>query len=346
MRIRRPIGYAAAAIALAVVLGGTVTSAVAILPASRAVCAEFTDTVGLYPGNDVTSMGVPVGRVTALQPQADRVRVQMTVDKGIGLPADVGAVTLSTSIVTDRHVELTKPYTGGPTLGDQCIPLERTKTPLGVSRALESMDQLTTALTGPTEPDGRSPGADLFGDTLRAADSAVSGTGEQFNQLLRHTSQLLRDPYTIDARMRRMIDNLDQLTGSFVTHWPDLQAVLDHLRDTLEMIEGVSNGLGNALAQANDLLPVLTRTIGKYDEQVYALLDKAVPFTHDVLSHAGDINDLLAHLPALGQELLALLTQQPGAAQVRYLPPQVEIATATTSQRIDLLSWLLGVAAR
>ncbi|MEV0247559.1 MCE family protein [Nocardia sp. NPDC050712] len=347
MPLGRRAGYRIAATAAVVVLGGVTTAAAAILPASgRAACAEFTDAVGLYPGNDVSLLGVRIGRVTAIEPRGDRVLVRMTLDRGSTLPADTGAVTLSTSIVTDRRVELTTPYTGGPHLGEDCIPLARTKTPLGVSRALESVDRLSTALVGPTEPDGTIPGAQLLGDTLRAADAVTAGTGAEYNQLLHRTALLMADPAAIDGRTRRLVDNLNRLTGSFVTNWPDLQAVLDHLRDTIEMIAGVSQGLGHALDQANDLLPVLTRTVSRFDDRAYALLDQAVPLTQHLLARTGDIREVLALLPQTAQAMRTLLPLTGEGLHVRYRPPQFEVTVDGTPQRVDLLAWLLGLPER
>ncbi|WP_280265681.1 MCE family protein [Nocardia wallacei] len=326
MRIRRRIGSGIAVAALTVALGASVTAAGPALPtAGRSVCAEFTDAVGLYPGNDVTLLGVRVGRVTALRPQPDRVRVEMSLDRGVRLPADAGAVTISTSIVTDRRVEFTEPHTGGPVLGDGCVPLDRTRTPLGVSRAMESMDRLTAALVGPAGPDGGTPGAALLGDTLRTADATLAGTGEQYNRLLQQAGRLLDDPAVIDARMRRLIDNLDRLGATFVTHWPDMQTLLDRMRDTIAMIDGVSNGLGHAVVQLNQLMPVMTRMISRFDDRVYAIADKAVPLTHELLSRSGDIRELLSYLPQAGQSLLGLFTRS-GAPEP-----------------MDLVSWLLGV---
>lgn len=79
------------------------------------MCAEFTDAVGgLYPGNKVALLGIEIGSMSAIVNKPDHVEVDFTVPADLVLPADVGAVTYSQSIVTDRHIELTKPYTGGP----------------------------------------------------------------------------------------------------------------------------------------------------------------------------------------------------------------------------------------
>ena len=78
--------------------------------------AYFGKTVGLYAGSSVRVLGVPVGQVTGVTPQGDAVRVDMQVDDGVQLPADVGAVVVAPSLVSDRYVQLTPAYDSGPTL--------------------------------------------------------------------------------------------------------------------------------------------------------------------------------------------------------------------------------------
>ena len=112
MRVGKRAWYTGAAVALVVALGGLGSSAVT--PIDRAafrttLCAEFTDTVGLYRGNDVTVLGVRIGIVDRIESLGDRMRVRMKIDGSVPLSADVGAVTVAGSVVTDRHVELIRP---------------------------------------------------------------------------------------------------------------------------------------------------------------------------------------------------------------------------------------------
>ncbi|MGX1804412.1 MCE family protein [Nocardia sp. NPDC055321] len=266
---------------------------------SHSVCAEFADTVGLYEGNSVTMLGVEIGTVSGIESLGNRMRVTMDVRGDVTLPADIAAVTMSSSIVTDRHVELTKPFTGGPSFDTaQCIPLERTKTPIGISEALDAMGRLSEDLTG-----GRADDT-LLDDTLVAADRAIDGTGQQWNQLLQRLSAVVGDPNSRDVVFRRLIDNLDQLTSMFVTNWPDMVVVLDNLRAGLQLIGEFSQEFAGAVDIAVQFLPVLARNIGKYDQQVFDLLDQVVPQLHDLIEQRrGDITDLLSQLPPLAANL-------------------------------------------
>ncbi|MBJ8344785.1 MCE family protein [Antrihabitans sp. YC2-6] len=313
MSVGKKVGYLALGAAAVVLLGGAATSAVSSLDRdSKTMCAEFTDTVGLYEGNDVTLLGIEIGSVAAIEPMGDRMKVTMDIDHDIAVPADVGAVTMSSSIVTDRHVELTKPYTGGPLFeGAQCIPLTRTKTPLGISETFDAVNAVAADLLG-SESDGGpgTPPDPILADALNSLDAALDGTGPTFNSLLGRLSTLVGDPADKDVVVRRLIDNLDRLTTMFVTNWPDFSTLLQNLGNGLEVVDGIASGLGTALAKANEFLPVAARTIDKYDEQSYAFLDKALPFSHQLLSRAGDIRDLLAYVPQASRDLMASLLGQ------------------------------------
>ncbi len=71
--------------------------------------AQFDSAAGLYVDNTVAVLGgMPVGKVTAITPKkSGYVEVQFTVDRDVKIPADAQAVTISTSILTDRQIELT-----------------------------------------------------------------------------------------------------------------------------------------------------------------------------------------------------------------------------------------------
>ncbi|NED61907.1 MCE family protein, partial [Streptomyces sp. SID10244] len=113
------------------------------------VVAQFDNASGLYEGNAVAVLGMPVGKVTKITPHAGFVDVAMDISSDTPVPADASAVTVSTSVLTDRHVELTPVYQGGPRLQDNAhLGLTRTRTPVEVDRMLAMADKLSVQLQG------------------------------------------------------------------------------------------------------------------------------------------------------------------------------------------------------
>ena len=73
-------------------------------PTKKAV-AYFPLAVHLYPGSDVDVLGVKVGTVTAVTPEATRVKVVMQYDAGRRIPAGATAIVDEPTLVAlaDKH---------------------------------------------------------------------------------------------------------------------------------------------------------------------------------------------------------------------------------------------------
>lgn len=133
-------------------------------------CAIMPDSVGLYVDNPVTHLGFPIGKVTALTPSAQSVRVDFTVDDGRKIPADVKAVTRSTSILADRALELVGDYEQTQKLlPNGCIPLGRSLTPKSLSQVIGSSTNFINSINP--------AGSDNIGQMVTGIDRALRGRG-------------------------------------------------------------------------------------------------------------------------------------------------------------------------
>jgi phospholipid/cholesterol/gamma-HCH transport system substrate-binding protein len=125
------------------------------------VVGYFTSAVGLYPGDDVRVVGVPVGSVESIDPQPDSVKITMKVRDGVKIPADAHAIIMSPNIVAARFVQLTPAYKGGATLADGAtIGLDRTAVPVEWDEVKSELTKLSAQL-GPqaSQMQGLSEGA-------------------------------------------------------------------------------------------------------------------------------------------------------------------------------------------
>ena len=298
---------------------------------ARAMCAEFTDAVGLYPGNKVQLLGIEVGSVTAVTNKPDYVQVDFSVSKDLELPADVGAVTYSQSIVTDRLVELTKPYTSGPKFtGSQCIKLESTKTPIGVSETLSAVDKLVNTLLGSSDgkDPAHSPGAQAINDTLRVVSHSLEGTGPKLNQTLRDLVTIIGDPHQLDSGARELIDNGELLTSTLLANWGSVATLLVTLPGDLKMIEGLADGFGMSLHHLAHALPILVDALNRFAPRVYNnITDKLIPWVRDILNaYTPNIVGAINALPPLTNWFASQYQPAWGTHNVTYLPPQVAIS--------------------
>ncbi len=79
-------------------------------------CAYFTNTNGLYTGDEVRILGVAVGTIDEIDPQPNGTKVTFSVDTQYPVPADVEAAILSPSLVSARAMQLVPAYSSGPKL--------------------------------------------------------------------------------------------------------------------------------------------------------------------------------------------------------------------------------------
>lgn len=181
--LRSSMGSAVAAALVVALLAGLV---VWLWPGggTRTARAEFVRAVGLYAGSDVRILGVKVGEVTDVTPDGDRVVVEMTYDDKYSVPADAKAVVVAPSVVSDRYVQLTPVYDGGPKLADDArIGLERTAVPVELDRIFASLNDLNVALG----PEGANKDGALSRLLAVGADN-LEGEGENINRTMRDFS--------------------------------------------------------------------------------------------------------------------------------------------------------------
>lgn len=215
---------------------------------SRTVTAYFSQAVSLFPGTDVDIMGVPVGRVTQVTPEGDRVKVVMKYDAQYSLPADVKAAIVTPTLIADRFVQLAPAYTGGQRLSDGAeIPLARTAVPVEMDQIYKSLSDLTGAL-GPNGADKHGALAHL----LAASAKALKGNGRLGNETIANLSDAAR---TLDDNSGPLFDTLDSLasvSGTLQRNDATVQRFITHLSTVSSQLAGERGNLKQALEAIAD----------------------------------------------------------------------------------------------
>ncbi|MCS3851496.1 phospholipid/cholesterol/gamma-HCH transport system substrate-binding protein [Tsukamurella ocularis] len=302
--------------------------------ARSTVCADFGDAVGVYVGNTVSLMGVPVGTVQRIEPRPGGVRMSLSVDDGIALPADVGAVVIDNSIVTDRRVEFSAPYTGGPSLNrTSCIPQSRTKTPRGVSENFTVTDRLLTdALGADAESTPGKPRTDDLAQIGTVADRVVSQRGADFSTLMRSLVQMAGDAPETDAVLRRLLENSNLLTAQANRSWPDIRTTIETVNASLKAFTAFSEEFTVTLERATHFVPIYGRFFGNYGVRIVALLKYFGPWVNTLAPYATRIGDILARLPGLATVTDQLFDSKTGALRVMWKPPVVDLRGQDTAR--------------
>lgn len=234
----------------------------------RDLVAHFDRAVGVHAGSEVRVLGVRVGEVASVTPAGRSVRVELRYDSRHELPADVRAVIVPPSLVSDRYVQLTPAYAGGARLADGAeLPVTRTAVPLEIDEIFRALDGFNQALG----PDGANADGALS-DLVAAGRANLEGNGAQLRTTLDGLSKALgtladgrQDLFGTVANLQRFTTALaesDQHVRAFNTQLADVAGQLAGERDELAAaLRNLAGALGEVTAFIRSNRAALTSNV-------------------------------------------------------------------------------------
>jgi phospholipid/cholesterol/gamma-HCH transport system substrate-binding protein len=305
----------------ALVVAGIAITAFTLIPGANGpmtVTAQFQDTVGLYKGNPVSVLGMPVGKVTGIEPKVSYVEVTLEIGKNVNIPAGVQAVTVSTSILTDRHIELTPAYRGGPKLknGD-VLGLARTRTPVEFDRTLAMVDKLTSALHG--DGHGHGPLADL----VNIGAQIASGNGPQIKTTLDKLSQALRlgaDNGTATKHdIQAIVAALAELTQAAADNDTAIRGFGSNIRQLSDILADEHLGTGTTGAKVNQILDQAASLLEKNRDGLKGTVADFKTLTAAVVDYRRELAETLDVAPLLSTNVYNAIDSHAGAMRLHPL---------------------------
>ena len=220
----------------------------------KTLTASFDRAIGAYVHSDVRILGVKVGQITKITPKGTRVVVEMTYDANVKVPADAQAFLVAPSIVSDRYVQLTPVYRGGPTLADRAVlGTDRTGVPVELDQVYSSLDDLNAALG----PDGaNSKGA--LADLLKISANNLKGNGAKLNTTLSGLSQAVQTLSDQRSDLFATITNLQQFTTVIAQNDSTVRAFNANLAAVAAQLSGERVDLATAVRQLSVALGEVT----------------------------------------------------------------------------------------
>ncbi|WP_308281147.1 MCE family protein [Pimelobacter sp. 30-1] len=212
---------------------------------SKTVTAYFPRAVSVYEGSDLRVLGVRVGQVDEVTPAGTKVKVVMSYDSDVKVPADADAVIVSPSVVGDRYIQLSPAYEkGDEEMADNTvIEVAKTAVPLELDQIYSSIDKLTVAL-GPNGANKDGALTDLLEQTARN----FGGQGANFHQTIKDFGRLSE---TLD-------NNKDELFESTA----QLESFIKTLADNDTTVRDFNKSLGNVSSLLADERQELTTALG------------------------------------------------------------------------------------
>lgn len=282
---------AVAAIAALVVAGG-LFAVFAVGEEQQHATVFLPRAVHLYEGTDVVVLGVRVGEVTAVEPEGDRVRVELRYDADRKVPADAQAVLVSPTLVADRYVQLAPVYSGGPVLPDGgTIPLARGEVPVELDEIFSTLHELANAL-GPNGANADGALADLVSvaaDNLEGNGAAAGTTIEQVSDLtgtladnreelfatVRSLQLLTTELAERDATVRAFTGDLARVSGQLAGERAQLAAALEQLALALGKVTAFVRDNRADLSANVDNLASVAEALAAQQESIGKVLDIA-----------------------------------------------------------------------
>lgn len=215
----------------------------------RHATAYFTQTKGLYTGDEVKILGVQVGTVDSIDASGTRVKVTFNYANDQRLPADVKAAIVAPSLVTGRFIQLAPAYTSGPQLANAATVQhgELQAVPVEFDQVKQELTALASAL-GPTPGNRKGVLNQLI---ATAAANLGGGTAQQLRDSI---IALSKSASTLSANKDDLFATVANLS-SFIDNLVRSQAAIQNL-------SGQLSGFSGVLAENSSNLKQLAKILG------------------------------------------------------------------------------------
>ncbi|HEY4020075.1 MAG TPA: MCE family protein [Pseudonocardiaceae bacterium] len=341
--------YAAAMLVLVLIAAGALFWLFRDLGAKK-VTAYFDETVGVYAGSDLRVLGVTVGTIDSVQPQGKQVKVTMTLNDGIQVPANADAVVVSPSVVSDRYIQLSPAYTGGPQMKDDAtIPIGRTQTPVELDQLYSTLNQLATALG----PNGANANGALS-NLLNVGAANLGGNGAALGNVIQQLGAATRTLSGSQVNLFQTINSLQQFTTMLKNNNNQVQSVTQQLASVSGFLAADRQDLGAALNQLADALGQVQTFIRDNRANIASNVDKLNTISQILTNERSSLAEALNDAPLAVDNLLGAYDATTHTLDGRgYLPelaPTVEPGaskgmvpvTATQAKSLPALPLPLG----
>lgn len=275
--------------------------------------AYFENSNGIFPGDEVQILGVPVGAIERIEPQPERAKISFWVDDKYAVPADAQAVILAPQLVTARAIQLTPVYTAGAVMADGgVIPQDRTAVPVEWDQLRVQLEKLTEMLQ-PAKPGGVSTLGALINtgaDNLRGQGASIRDTvikmSQAFSVLGDHSNDLFSS-----------VKNLSTLVSALQSS-SDLMAQLNrNLAAVSALLADDPHEVGRAVDDLNTAVGDVQSFVADNRETVGTTFDKLTSVSQALVDSTDDLKQYLHLAPGTLQGLSNI-----------YQPAQAALSTA------------------
>jgi phospholipid/cholesterol/gamma-HCH transport system substrate-binding protein len=259
--------------------------------------AYFTNTNGLYTGDDIRILGVAVGTVEKIEPQPRAAKVTFSVDSQYSVPADVRAAILSPSLVSARAIQLVPAYSSGPKLAQGgVIPLERTVVPVEWDDFRQQLQKLTDSLQ-PTSPGGPS----AVGEFINSAADNLRGEGDTAHDTVIKLSRAISALGDHSTDIFSTVRNLQLLVSALSSSSDLLAAFNTDMASFSTALSHTPNDVADATQNLDAAVKDLRGFVAENREGLGTTVDHLSAITTALNDSRGDVKQVLHIAPTVFQ---------------------------------------------
>jgi phospholipid/cholesterol/gamma-HCH transport system substrate-binding protein len=262
--------------------------------------AYFDNSNGIFVGDEVRIVGVPVGEIDKIEPEATRVKISFWLDDQYKVPADAKAVILSPSLVTSRAIQLTPSYTTGPVMADDTvIPQDRTAVPVEFDDFRKQLQKLNESLQ-PTQPGGVSP----LGALVNTTADNLRGQGPTIRDTIIKLSQAISALGDHSSDLFSTLKNLSILVSALKDSSGLLAALNQNLASVTNLVANDPHEVGDAVRELGGLATELTGFVNDNRESLGVTSDKLASVSTALKDSIPVIKDILHVAPSTLQNFI------------------------------------------
>lgn len=282
-------------------------------PGPRQITAYFTEAVGVYPGSDVDVLGVKVGTIDSVQPDGKLVRVVMSVDSSVAVPAGVDAVVIVPSVIADRYIQLSPPYIKGAQLASNAtIPSSRTATPVEIDQLYSSIAKFAQDLG----PNGvNSKGA--LSNVINTGAANLKGNGKDLGTMIRELSQLYQTLHTSQGNFFGTLDNLNAFSKMLESNNSQVKTVESQLAQVSTFLAADRTELSGALSELTTALTQVRSFISDNRSALKANISKLETITKLLVNQRNSLAEALDNEPLAADNFLGAYDPATGTLDAR-----------------------------
>jgi phospholipid/cholesterol/gamma-HCH transport system substrate-binding protein len=216
-RERNPVvvGAVSLAVIAALILAAFRAEDLPLIGGGDTYYAAFSEAGGLKANDEVRIAGIRVGKVQAVELDGDHVRVEFTVESGVGFGPGTSAAIKVKTLLGAMFLAL-EPAGQGQLDEGAVIPVARTTAPYDVVEAFSGLASRSERIN-----------TDRLAESLDTLAGLMRNTPEEFRGALQGMSELSRNIAARDAELNELLGNMEKVSRVLADRNEDLVRLME-----------------------------------------------------------------------------------------------------------------------